>query len=98
MDPARRTVLVDGTERHLTARETHLLTHLALHSDRIVPRSELLGSVWRDEGLRSDTRTVDVHVRRIREKLGVAAIRTARGIGYGIASDVAIEVREPLAS
>ncbi|WP_157802614.1 winged helix-turn-helix domain-containing protein [Sediminihabitans luteus] len=84
IDTTARTVRVDGAERTLTARELRLLTHLAEHSRRVVTRAELLAVVWGGETLQAGTRTLDVHVRRLREKLGLSTIRTVRGVGYGL--------------
>lgn len=71
----------------LTAREAALLAHLMQHAERVVPRDELLVEVWgyRDGGVR--TRTVDVHVQKLRTKIRDFVgtddwIATARGAGY----------------
>ena len=63
--PARR-VTVGEDVLDLTPREFDLLAHLARAGGRVVTRAELLATVWRDSGLGADSRTVDVHVRRIR--------------------------------
>jgi len=67
----------------LTATEFRLLTVLAQRSGRVQSRDVLLRDVWEYDSL-IDTRTVDTHMRRLREKLGPAAkhLDTVRGVGY----------------
>jgi DNA-binding response OmpR family regulator len=87
IDLSARTVSVDGTPVHLTAKEFALLARLARTPAQAVTRAELLGTVWRDDVVREGTRTVDVHVRRVREKLDVGhVITTVRGVGYRFAA------------
>jgi two-component system response regulator RegX3 len=71
----------------LTARETQLLAFLHAHRDRIVTRAELLVQVWGYRDGSIETRTVDVHVQKLRRKLeavpgGDRWIETARSLGY----------------
>ncbi|WP_322645571.1 winged helix-turn-helix domain-containing protein [Oerskovia flava] len=83
VDSTRRTVSVDGRPQHLTQRELDLLAYLARSSDHVVTRAELLATVWQGHAVSAQSRTVDVHVRRLREKLGLEhAITTVRGVGY----------------
>lgn len=100
IDLAARRVLVEGVERHLTYKEFELLAHLVGAAGRTVPRGELYGSVWgpRDEGATS--RTIDVHIRRLREKLGlVDQIVTVRGAGYLFQqSDDVVVTRAPVSA
>ena len=83
MDLARHTVADDGREVKLTAKEFLLLQYLLEHRGRVLSRDVLLGDVW---GYRytGGTRTVDVHVRRLREKLPalVDALVTVKQFGY----------------
>jgi DNA-binding response OmpR family regulator len=82
VDPARRQVHMGGREVQLTAREFDLLAHLVRNRGIVLTRDQILERVW---GWRSpgDTRTVDVHIRQVRAKLGdEAPIRTVRGVGY----------------
>ncbi len=77
----------DGGRCELSEREVELLRYLATHTGRPIPRKELLARVWRLNPSRIETRTVDVHVARLREKLRDDAdnprvIRTVRGKGY----------------
>jgi two-component system, OmpR family, alkaline phosphatase synthesis response regulator PhoP len=83
MDLARHEVSDDGREVKLTAKEFMLLQYLLEHRGRVLSRDLLLGDVW---GYRytGGTRTVDVHVRRLREKLPllVEALETIKQFGY----------------
>ena len=84
LDPASRRVRVADRGVELTRREFDLLLELMRHAGRVLDRDRLLERVW---GYRSPagTRTVDVHVRKLREKLGPEAgphIETVIGVGY----------------
>ena len=83
IDPARHQVRVSGKRVHLTSLEFKLLRTLLQRRGRVQDRDKLLNDVWGYESV-IDTRTVDTHVRRLREKLGKAgdAIETVRGFGY----------------
>jgi two-component system phosphate regulon response regulator PhoB len=83
IDPARHQVSVAGKVVHLTSLEFKLLRTLLQRRGRVQARDRLLNDVWGYESV-IDTRTVDTHVRRLREKLGKAgnAIETVRGFGY----------------
>ncbi len=86
IDPHARTVDVAGRAVELTATELALLVHLARAGSHVASRRQLLASVWGGRDVPDASRTVDVHVRRLREKTGVAdLILTARGAGYRIA-------------
>jgi two-component system phosphate regulon response regulator PhoB len=76
-------VTVDGEVVGLTALEFKLLVDLARHRGFVRGREKLLESVWRQPGT-LETRTVDTHVKRLREKLGEVGrhIETVRGVGY----------------
>ncbi|WP_066461060.1 winged helix-turn-helix domain-containing protein [Sanguibacter suarezii] len=92
--PARQ-VTADGAEQKLTYKEFELLAHLVTSAGRVVSRSELLLSVWRAEQVDSASRTIDVHVRRLRDKLGLEnQIITVRGAGYRFARSEYVEVIE----
>jgi two-component system alkaline phosphatase synthesis response regulator PhoP len=88
MDLASHTVADDGREVKLTAKEFLLLQYLLEHRGRVLSRDLLLGDVW---GYRytGGTRTVDVHVRRLREKLPalVEALVTVKQFGYKLADN-----------
>lgn len=83
IDPTRHRVLVAGKPVVLTAVEFKLLSMLMKRPGRVQTRDRLLNEVWGYESA-IDTRTVDTHVRRLREKLGksASAIETVRGFGY----------------
>ena len=83
LDPTRHHVFVSGKRINLTAVEFKLLSMLMRRPGRVHSRDRLLNEVWGYE-VAIDTRTVDTHVRRLREKLGKAAsvIETVRGFGY----------------
>ncbi|MEU3945088.1 winged helix-turn-helix domain-containing protein [Streptomyces sp. NPDC029526] len=84
IDAARRTASVDGRELDLTYLEFELLAHLVGHPHRVHTREQLVGTVW-GYGHVGDGRTVDVHIARLRRKLGAehrGAIRTVRRVGY----------------
>jgi DNA-binding response OmpR family regulator len=76
-------VVVDGQSVRLTRREFELLRYLVLNKNRVVSRDRLLERVWGYDRL-VETRSVDVHVGRLRDKLGEAGrqIETVIGLGY----------------
>jgi DNA-binding response OmpR family regulator len=87
VDEASRAVIVDGHAVQLTAREFALFTYLCEWRGKVLSREHLLARVWgsRYSGGR---RTVDIHVRRLRAKLGASlAIETLRGSGYRLRQD-----------
>ena len=83
IDSPRHIVSWRGKSVELTATEFKLLTVLAQRRGRVQSREQLLRDVWEYNNL-VDTRTVDTHMRRLREKLGMAAkyLDTVRGVGY----------------
>ena len=90
IDLARREARFKNHERvELSERETELLTYLARNKGRAIARDEILARVWRIEPRGMDTRTIDMHVARLREKLRddpgePRIILTVRGKGYMI--------------
>jgi len=86
IDVPRHLVSVSGRAVDLTATEFKLLTVLAQRRGRVQSRERLLRDVWQYDNL-IDTRTVDTHMRRLREKLGRASrfLDTVRGVGYRFA-------------
>lgn len=85
LDPESHEVTVAGENVVLTVTEFKLLNLLMMRKGRVQSRDNLLINVWNyDNDI--ETRTVDTHIRRIREKLGAAAkmIKTVRGVGYRI--------------
>jgi DNA-binding response OmpR family regulator len=83
LDLETREVTVDGDEVQLTVTEFDLLAALLRKPGRVLSRDQLLSQVWGYEAA-AGTRTVDVHVGQVRQKLGAAGdlIRTIRGVGY----------------
>ena len=76
-----------GEIQELTRREMDLIVYLYRHQDRIVSKKELLGNVWHYADADIETRTVDIHMLKLRKKLSVldqnfSMIRTIRGEGY----------------
>ncbi|MGI6604432.1 MAG: response regulator [bacterium] len=93
IDPERHEVIVRGKKVELTLKEFELLSFLARNPGRVFPREELLERLWDYEFL-GDSRTLDVHIRHLREKIEVDPsnpiyIKTVRGVGYKL------EVPEP---
>ncbi|MCI0746635.1 MAG: response regulator transcription factor [Verrucomicrobia subdivision 3 bacterium] len=88
VDIPRHQATVKGKSVDLTATEFKLLTVLAQRRGRVQSREQLLHDVWQYDNL-IDTRTVDTHMRRLREKLGSAAkyLDTVRGVGYRFVED-----------
>src|SRR5262245_25375173 len=91
-DLARRELrFVTGERCELSEREVELLRYLAIHTDRAVARDELLANVWRISPDGLATRTIDMHVARLREKLrddsdDPQVLLTVRGKGYMLKS------------
>ena len=83
IDFANMHVTCDGEQIKLTRKEFALLSMLAKSSGRVATRQRLLDDVWGHQYY-GDTRTLDVHIRRLRQKLGVCdeAIETVVGVGY----------------
>ncbi|MEV4969943.1 winged helix-turn-helix domain-containing protein [Streptomyces scopuliridis] len=84
IDSVQRTAVVDGQQLDLTYLEFELLAHLVAHPHRVHTRDQLVTTVW-GYGHVGDGRTVDVHVARLRRKLGAAhrhSIQTVRRVGY----------------
>ena len=85
VDPGRHLVQVGGEPVTLTLKEFQLLCLLLEHRDTVFTRDQLLNAIWGYE-FDGASRTVDVHIRTLRQKLGDAGsyIQTIRGIGYKI--------------
>ncbi|MFC8433969.1 winged helix-turn-helix domain-containing protein [Streptomyces sp. NPDC057253] len=84
IDTVQRTAEVNGKELDLTYLEFELLAHLVQHPHRVHTRDQLVTTVW-GYGHVGDGRTVDVHIARLRRKLGAdfrGAIQTVRRVGY----------------
>ena len=85
VDVKRRAVTVDGEPVILTYKEFELLCYLLENRGVVLSRDQILTKIW-DYNYSGETRTVDVHIRTLRAKLGDAAglIETVRGVGYKI--------------
>ena len=81
IDPERFIVLVDGKDITLAKKEFELLFLLAQKPGRVFLRNEILNQVWGNDVIVGD-RTIDVHIRKIRQKLGVDCVTTVKGVGY----------------
>jgi DNA-binding response OmpR family regulator len=85
VDFSRHQVSVAGKGVSLTAKEMELLRSLVQAKGRVLSRDFLLERIWGyDRAAEIESRTVDVHIRRLREKLGPEArrIATVKGVGY----------------
>ena len=81
IDPERFLVAVNGEEIALAKKEFELLYLLAQKPGRVFLRNEILNQVWGNEVIVGD-RTIDVHIRKVRQKLGIDCITTVKGVGY----------------
>ena len=72
---------MDGRELRLTSKEFDLLTLLLSQKGRVVTRERLMSDVWDTEWMGS-TKTLDMHIHALRQKVGAEAITTLRGVGY----------------
>ena len=81
IDPERFVVIFEGKEILLAKKEFELLYYLASKPGRVFLRNEILSQVWGNDVIVGD-RTIDVHIRKIRQKLGVDCITTVKGVGY----------------
>jgi two-component system phosphate regulon response regulator PhoB len=86
IDPQRHRCFVEGDEIQLTAKEFELLRSLMERPGRVRTRDQLLDDVWGTD-IAVTRRTIDTHLKRLREKLGSAGdlIETVRGVGYRFA-------------
>ena len=81
LHPAARRCTVDGVQVALTSREFAILECLARRVGEVVPKRDILDSVW-DDAFDGPDNVVEVHVHALRRKLGAEAIETVRGAGY----------------
>ncbi|MFC4244220.1 winged helix-turn-helix domain-containing protein [Gryllotalpicola reticulitermitis] len=98
IDVTRRHLLLDGDRVSLTFKEFELLQYLVLREGRTIERTELITSLWSaasDEEIPNE-RTIDVHVRRLRAKLGryEDIVRTVRGVGYRFDRHADVAIRQ----
>ncbi len=90
LDVTAHTVVLDGQQIDLSAREFSLLLALTRKAGQVMSRRQILEEVWgiQQEGKR--TNVVDVYVRYLRSKLGSELIRTVRGVGYMLSADESV--------
>jgi two-component system alkaline phosphatase synthesis response regulator PhoP len=81
IDPEKFNVVYEGKEITLAKKEFELLHLLASKPGRVFLRNEILNQVWGNDVIVGD-RTIDVHIRKIRQKLGIDCITTVKGVGY----------------
>lgn len=81
IDPAKFEVRADGKTVILAKKEFELLYLLASKPRRVFLRNEILNQIWGNDVIVGD-RTIDVHIRKIRQKLGIDCITTVKGVGY----------------
>src|SRR5690606_21575587 len=97
VDISRKRVLIDGETASFTFKEFELLQYLVLREGSTIERSELVASLWNasSEEDAPGERTIDVHVRRLRAKLGryEDIVRTVRGVGYRFDRHADVHIR-----
>ena len=81
IEPEKFLVTVNGNKIDLAKKEFELLLLLIQKPERVFLRNEILSQVWGNEVIVGD-RTIDVHIRKIRQKLGIDCITTVKGVGY----------------
>ena len=81
IDPVKFLVTIDDKEIILAKKEFELIYLLASRPGRVFLRNEILSQVWGNDVIVGD-RTIDVHIRKVRQKLGVDCITTVKGVGY----------------
>lgn len=79
--PERFEAYIDGASIHTTAREFEILLTLAEHAGHAVSREDLIKRIWGEDFV-GETHTIDVHVRRLRKKLGANMIESVYGVGF----------------
>jgi len=97
IDISRKRLVLDGETAGLTYKEFELLQYLVLREGRTIDRAELISSLWNanDDEIPNE-RTIDVHVRRLRSKLGAYEdiVRTVRGVGYRFDRHADVSIRQ----
>ena len=86
LDPAARSVEVDGKPVTLSAREFNLLHAMLLHAGRVLSREQLEKHVY-GWGQEVDSNAIEVHIHHLRRKVGSTLIQTVRGVGYMLLRD-----------
>ena len=97
IDISRKRLLLDGESAALTYKEFELLQYLVLREGRTIERTEIIAALWGDDDDDiPNERTIDVHVRRLRSKLGAYEdiVRTVRGVGYRFDRHADVSIRQ----
>ena len=81
IDPVRHVVLKDGEKIFLPKKEFGILYLLASTPNKVFNREDIFREIWGEDVIVGD-RTIDVHIRKIREKIGIKNIQTVKGVGY----------------
>ena len=81
IDPVRFEATIDNKPIILAKKEFELLYLLASRPGRVFLRNEILNQIWGNDVIVGD-RTIDVHIRKVRQKLGIDCITTVKGVGY----------------
>lgn len=81
IDRERYLIMIEGNEIQLARKEFELLSMLATKPGKVFTREDILTRVWDDDVVVGE-RTIDVHIRKIREKTGTDHIKTIKGVGY----------------
>ena len=81
IDPVKFVASIDGKEVVLAKKEFELLYLLASKPGRVFLRNDILSQVWGTDVIVGD-RTIDVHIRKVRQKMGIDCITTVKGVGY----------------
>ncbi|MBN3034873.1 MAG: response regulator transcription factor [Bacteroidales bacterium] len=81
IDRERYIIIMEGEEINLPRKEFELLVALTSRPNKVFTREEIFSLVWGDNVVVGD-RTIDVHIRKIREKTGITQIKTVKGVGY----------------
>ncbi len=91
LNPTKRSVTAGGTRIQLTFKEFEILRLFMSHPGTVFTRDQLFAQVW-DENFIGESRTVDMHIRTLRQKLGKYAgyIETVRGVGYRFETDFTV--------
>jgi two-component system alkaline phosphatase synthesis response regulator PhoP len=81
IDKSKYVVILQGKEMELPKKEFELLALLVSKPERVFTRDEIFHQIWGDDVIVGD-RTIDVHIRKLREKIGEERIKTIKGVGY----------------
>jgi two-component system alkaline phosphatase synthesis response regulator PhoP len=81
IDKDKYVILVDDKKHHFPKKEFELLELLVSNPEHVFTREEIMNKVWGFDAVVGD-RTIDVHIRKLREKLGSTYIKTIKGVGY----------------